>query len=551
MADQRALLFDPLDAGMDEEDNEMHSTVYFTSGETRPETSVQQSFIFGPGNFYTSHDRPPKNAPQRDAIGAVPLGFDREGTLKGQEADHVISMMTPATTKTLWFAVIRHWLLSTLVLPLYALALVTHTWKHTPRALSKFAGTLVLAGTTGFYALLWLLFSLYISSDRIKALYPVSQACFIFFLYTMCCLAESMLKNTSIDAASNNEVTNDTNLALMKQEDTFTSIWKKEWTTARYLDDILEKSNPHPTTIFAVHFVSFLVACLYGGSVLALHLWKAQLGREPLSVYIYIAAITLAHTILGFVIIYPIGQVFLRLSVRAKVAVAFVRSVTYGRDGNAFRLNSLQNIHAWQLIRDTLLRQYAFPTPYVDVVMSAAFTLWVPLVIVGALEFVFRLAVTPLAMNTSVLAVIVLLYLLVCVVSAASVQETLSNTDVLRFHEYHFLLSAEQNNGTFSPQEQINDATPKNDKGKEESTGPQSAPLDATIGTNKRSLAHILKRLAALIEQSKDNAVVFQVWGFPLNRKMSTFLGGVLVTLGKGHSSLLLAQASCSSRPLR
>jgi hypothetical protein len=258
-------------------------------------------------------------------------------------------------------------------------------------------------------------------------------------------------------------------------------------------------------------------------------------------VYIYIAAVTLAHTILGFVIIYPIGQVFLRLSVRAKVAVAFVRSVTYGRDGNAFRLNSLQNIHAWQLIRDTLLRQYAFPTPYVDVVMSAAFTLWVPLVIVGALEFVFRLAVTPLAMNTSVLAVIVLLYLLVCVASAASVQETLSNTDVLRFHEYHFLLSAEQNNTPSSSPE---------DKGKDKeevatATTTTIITRDTLGGVNKRSLAHILKRLAALIEQSKDNAVVFQVWGFPLNRKMSTFLGGVLVTLGKGHSSL------CSSRPLK
>jgi hypothetical protein len=92
----------------------------------------------------------------------------------------------------------------------------------------------------------------------------------------------------------------------------------------------------------------------------------------------------------------------------------------------------------------------------------------------------------------------------VCVVLASKVQETLSNTDVLRWQEYHFLVS---------------------------DSGDQA----------KIRLTRILKRLAQLVDEGKENAVVFQVWGFPLNRKMATFLGGVLVTLS---SSVVVRAAS-------
>ena len=60
-----------------------------------------------------------------------------------------------------------------------------------------------------------------------------------------------------------------------------------------------------------------------------------------------------------------------------------------------------------------------------DVVISAAFTLWVPLVIVGVVDFLFRPTITPLALNAIILAVLILAYLLICVVLAAKVQETL------------------------------------------------------------------------------------------------------------------------------
>lgn len=350
------------------------------------------------------------------------------------------------------------------------------------------------------------MFSLLITSSQVRKLFPIQQACFVFFLYIMCCLAESMLKNTSTKYSAMDEATT-TRLekeASQPQEESYTSIDGTKWKSSRYLNTIMDMSDPPQNKKMGTLFLSLFVSIMYCGVVLGIHLYSPQVRSEANgSVIAYITVVAIVQSMLCFVILYPLSQVALRLSVRSKVARLFQESVSYSQADYAFRLDSLDNIRAWQFIRDTLLRRYAFPTMYVDVVISAAFTLWVPLVIVGVMEFFFQLSITPLAINTTTLAVLVLIYLLVCVMTAAEVQEVLSNTQVLRWQEYHFLVSEKQ--GEYA------------------------------------SLTTILKRLSLLIEQGRDGAIVFQVWGFPLNRGMSTFLGGVLVTLA---SSIFVRVAS-------
>ena len=383
---------------------------------------------------------------------------------------------------------------------------VTHTWKNAPQQLSKKAGTAIMISSLVFYALLWTMFSLLITSSQVRKLFPIQQACFVFFLYIMCCLAESMLKNTSTKYSAMDEATT-TRLekeASQPQEESYTSIDGTKWKSSRYLNTIMDMSDPPQNKKMGTLFLSLFVSIMYCGVVLGIHLYSPQVRSEANgSVIAYITVVAIVQSMLCFVILYPLSQVALRLSVRSKVARLFQESVSYSQADYAFRLDSLDNIRAWQFIRDTLLRRYAFPTMYVDVVISAAFTLWVPLVIVGVMEFFFQLSITPLAINTTTLAVLVLIYLLVCVMTAAEVQEVLSNTQVLRWQEYHFLVSEKQ--GEYA------------------------------------SLTTILKRLSLLIEQGRDGAIVFQVWGFPLNRGMSTFLGGVLVTLA---SSIFVRVAS-------
>jgi hypothetical protein len=468
-------------------------------------TNVQQSFIFGAGQFYQSTERQHQQARQLD---------NNENNYENNDDDQILNMMAPARVQTQWSMVARHWVLSTLFLPLYILAVVTHTWKHSPQQLSKIAGTFILFASIVVYALLWALFGVTIASaSSIRAIFPIQEVWFIFFLYTMCCWAESMLKNTHIqfsasDEATTRELKRENDIENVRERGTFQTTQGEPWSVARYLNFILESSTPTPMKMFTTRLLSVVVSLLYTGGILGLHIYLLQSAtsaatanetatNHDASTYFYVVVVSILQGVFCFVIVYPLGQVALRLSMRAKVSRLFYESASYSQAEYAFRLVNLENIRAWQTIRDTLLRRYAFPTLYVDVVISAAFAIWVPLVAVGALEFLFQLTVTPLALNTAILALIILIHLLVCVMTASDVQEVLSNTEILRWQEYHFLVSPDKTRDVVEVQK----------------------------------LTHILQRLGELIQQGRDSAVVFQVWGLPLNRGMATFLGGVLVTL--------------------
>lgn len=458
------------------------STVYYSDV---TEQEPQQSFIFGAGDFETSNNRPLSNAAAPDA--------------------NVPSMIAPAITETSWGLVFRHWILSAFFLPLFVLALVTRTWRVSPQSLSKRLGVTVILSSCLVYALLWSLFGVYMRSASVRAAFSMQQLGFLYFLYFMCCFAESMLKNTRIRYSTTDEPTSE-KLARERNATSDHAIALHapgaSTTVGAYLETILTLATPSKSKQRTAQALSALMAALYATSVLALHMYQLRLHTVDSDVIIYLVFVTVVHGAVCLAFVYPLSQVALRLSVRSKVAKLFQESVSYSEAQHAFRLVSLTNIRAWQTIRDTLTKRYAFPTLYVDVVVSAAFTLWVPLVFVAVLDFLFRSSITPLAFNATVLAVLILAYLLACVLLAADVQDTLSSTVSLRWQEYHFLVC---------------------DKG---DAGP---------------LTDILGRLAVLVEQGRESAIVFQVWGFPLNHKMATFLGGVLLTLS---SSVLVRAAS-------
>lgn len=454
------------------------STVYYA--EPSADDQPQQSFIFGPGNYEVS-----QHARSTSPASSAP------------------SMIAPAITETSWSLVCRHWVLSSVFLPLFVLALVTRTWRVSPQVLSKRMGVVVIVASCMFYAFLWSLLALYVQSDSVRTTFSIKQLLFVYFLYFMCCFAESMLKNTRIRYSTSDETTSE-KLARERNatsDHPITTLQGESTSVGAYLDVVLGLSNASKSKQRMTQVVAFFVATCYAGSVLGLHAYQLRSKVPDTQVYVYVGFATAVQGVLCLAFVYPLSQVALRLSVRSKVAKLFQESVSYSEAAHAFRLTSLDNIRAWQTIRDTLMKRYAFPTLYVDVVVSAAFTLWVPLVFVGVVDFLFRASITPLAFNATVLAVLILAYLLVCVVLAADVQETLSCTQSLRWQEYHFLVSDQ----------------------------------------NDRPLTDILGRLAVLVEQSRETAIVFQVWGFPLNRKMATFLGGVLVTLS---SSVLVRAAS-------
>jgi hypothetical protein len=261
----------------------------------------------------------------------------------------------------------------------------------------------------------------------VRAIFPLQQAFFVFFVYLMCCFAESMLKNTHVGSVLDDESSLRDPTSLVEVNGTEKSLQKslktvsgKRWSIITFLDTILFMASPTRAKLQTGNIVTCIFTAVYAGVVLAFHLYfMVDANDHSPPVIVYIIVETLLQGTLCFIILYPLSQVAIRLSVRDKVARLFSEatttiSATYqgGAEDHTFRLSTLENIKAWQIIRDTLLRRYAFPTLYVDVVISAAFTLWVPLVVVGVMDFFFRAAITPLALNAIVLALLILAYLL-------------------------------------------------------------------------------------------------------------------------------------------
>lgn len=533
----------------DDNDSTITSTMYYHTIDTSaiaggdnasllPNTAAaidpQQSFIFGVPLDYT---RPRPNSGRRNIGAAAAASKLTNATTGGGGADVATSAAADTflevlsegasitSTQTNWAMVVRHWTLSTLFLPLYAIALVTYSWKNSPRQLGKIHGTLIIATSFVFYGLLWTMFALYLKYPQLRYVFPARQGWFVFFLYIMCCFAESMLKNTTTHKIPPRQYvpTSTTNeqgqpivsvpVAVISTRRQSASHQSQQVDIDTFLDYILELAAPSKAKVQFGQLSSIIIAFHYGLAVLALHVYSFYGARSggggngsnlDLPVIItYMIISTVMQFVLGLVILYPLGQVALRLSVRDKVARTFSDHVSAGGGSitttamdtfeYTFCLDTVENIRAWQTVRETLLRKYAFPTLYVDVVLSAAFTLWVPLVLVGAMDFLFRATVSPLALNAAMISILILCYLLVCVVMASQAQERLANTEPLRWQEYQFLI--------------------------------QQHHMDNIV------IIRILRRLAQLIDQGRDQAVVFQVWGFPLNRKMSTFLGGVLFTV--------------------
>jgi hypothetical protein len=496
---------------MDDFDDDEASTLFI---EAAP---PQQSFIFGPDQFVKSSRGPDRGADR---------GADRDLIFSNAYTDEVLShevhslpSLPSAPSRpsggvtgpvgqaasqqvTDWTMVFRHWILSSLLLPLYALGLVTVTWRNTPNQLTRFQGVLVIAFSCIFYGLLWTSFALLIAYPSIGEVFPPQQAGFVVFIYLMVCFAESMLKNTHTDGNVPTSIGGTGEEVVTRRGE--------KWSLDAFADTLFFVAAVTPRQLRTVLITTVLISLIYSGIIAALHVYfiveKSVPVLAPLVIYTVIE--TVLQGALCFFILFPLSQVAVRLSVRDKVAREFADSTslhtsTSSGGDHYFQLDSLANIRAWQTIRDGLIHRYAFPSLYVDVVISAAFTLWVPLVVTGAMDFLFRATITPLALNAVVLAVLVLIYLLICVVLASKVQDRLANTDILRWQEYAFLVSGR--------------------------------------GTEDSNLMHVLKRLARLIDEGKENAIVFQVWGFPLNQKMATFLGGILVTL---FSSVVVKTAS-------
>lgn len=440
----------------------------------------QQSFLFGADNNL-----------QRNRVLAKNIE---------QTADYVI----PTTTQTNWVLVFRHWVLSSIALPLYVIALVTKSWKDNPGQLRKTSGLFVIILSIVFYGMLLTSVAFYGSNQSIRQVFPPQHIGLVCFVYLLCCFAESMLKHTKVITKRDNIT-----ISTSHAETADPSCGKGErckvqtlhgntWSITTFLETISFISSPSQRQQKTPFFISLAMSLLYAAGVTGLQILfvKGNATNVSAMLVVYVIFETIVSFFLCFGILFTLSHVALRLLIRRSVVSVFKEATTTSQGDHSFRLYSLNNVKAWHTIRESLIGQFGFPSIYVDVVVSAAFTLWIPLVMIAVLEFLFQAQVTLTAMMAAILAIEILMLLIVCVGLASNVQDVLFSTETLRKHEFNLLVNSQNANSA-----------------------------------EQTKITKVLGRLSQLIEQDRDNAVIFQVWGFTLNKRMVIFLGGVLVTL--------------------
>lgn len=516
---------------------------YYDINNNAGNNNVGQSFIFGAAHLIN------ENTNQRTVNinnnRNVKYNSNNNNNTEGKE---IVDLARRTVTTTNWAKLVKHWALASILLPLYALAIVTHAWKTMPETLSKSRGTLALVGSVVICGGLWTCIALYIVYPVVRFVFPFQHLGFLIYMYVICNFAEALMKNTTIIPSNNNNnsSTNSSGSANASYVTITSVVTGKELNVNDVVDRFLFLAKPSDklqnTPLIAGLLTSALTTISFIVLGILVVLWPKistvtiVQDRVILSAYVIIHSLVL--NILCGMVYHSLGQVALRLYVRSKVVMLFSDAVAFHNADHCFRLTNLKNIKGWKKIRDTLLQRYNFPSLYVDVVISAAFTMWVPLVILGIVDFFLRssgttgsssssniLGISVVTVYTTITALFLLLYLIVCTMLATRVQECMTDTDVIRAQEFDLLLQQHNDNN-------------KNGNGKDEKDNEGSS--ETTI-----EVQNVLRRFADLIDASKDKTVILEVWGFPLNRRMATLLGGVFITLTS--SALLQAAAKLTT----
>lgn len=529
---------DVVDDNMDNDDNNdndiplMETTIFIPAdpihydyNNNDGDNVAGQSFIFGAAHLIRT-DKDNNNYKRRN---------NSATTLTTEKEVDITDLARKTVTTTNWTKLIKHWALASLLLPLYALAIVTHAWKTMPETLSKPRGIVALFGSVFICGGLWTCIGLYIVYPVVRLVFPFQHLGFLIYMYVICNFAEALMKNTTIAHSTTSTDTKDSVTSVVTGIDIDTNNMVDRFMILAKPSDKMQ-NLPFIAGVFASS-VTILGYVILG---ILVALWPKVSAVTDTHDRIIIGAYSIIHSlvlnVLCGMVYHSLGQVALRLYVRSKVVALFSDAASFHNADHCFRLTTLKNIKGWKKIRDTLIQRYNFPSLYVDVVISAAFTMWVPLVILGVVDFFLRsggsgsssssnyLGVSVVTVYTTITALVLLIYLIICTMLATRVQEGLTDTDILRAQEFDLLLL--QHSSVSNDTKETNDTNYGNGD-------------DSLIAQN------VLRRFADLIDVSKDKTVILEVWGFPLNRRMATLLGGVFITLTS--SALLQAAAKLTT----
>jgi hypothetical protein len=347
---------------------------------------------------------------------------------------------------------------------------------------------------------------------------PASEFMFLIFLFSVCCLAESILKSSFFIKEDSDDIStlyDNMEVVVVRGIDETTQPLKD-------IIDVVSDQHISKSKYYIIRVASSIFGVLFAVSIEASR-WIIYPGRSlTMSMMIYIVISFLTRFYLATFIYHYLGESIIQLYSRCKQSVAFNRLTTPrlgtgtggggGTGGNDdidhgdmipyISMATITDIQSWQIIRSKLLKEFRQPKLFVDVTLSACFAIWLPIIALSILLLLIKGKVSMIVISCLSMGLIMFLYLAVCMVLAARARDGFNNVDV------------------------IDDTTMKMWWINADSCKSQELGL----------LAHIKEMMVT----KKNEAVVFRIMGIDINKNLVTVLFSIMATAATTVVSKLL-----------
>jgi hypothetical protein len=221
--------------------------------------------------------------------------------------------------------------------------------------------------------------------------------------------------------------------------------------------------------------------------------------NSSLIVYI-ICSFILRLSLSGFIFFY-LGESLIQLYSRLYQSKIFealsYRNLSIKSNLPHIKLDTLESIQGWQILRSCLLYEYQQPKIYIDVVLSSGFVIWLPLIIISGTHFLFKLPMSMFLLLCLILSVFIFIYLIICISLAGTTRQKFNHLGLLHLEEYRLLCYPKSSSDIVHP---------------------------------KQTEINLLVKIRQIIQFGKNEAIVFRILGWGINQNATTVMIGLIIS---------------------
>lgn len=379
-----------------------------------------------------------------------------------------------------WFGAIQLWLIALCMLPIYVIAMIVDIHRNCPKLLSKTKSLIIILFSFLILISMWTSVGLWISNQW--PIVPRDEIILMILLYIISCGAETVLKSSFyIRQISHHAMAS--SLYKYKIEDrTAFDVYKK----------IINMEAPTCLNKILL-FVKIVLPVMYELSI-ELVRWLSPHSMQMVSVSLIVYLILSAFIRISIIYLWLhyLSAAFIQIYIRKMQAQAFTSLTHRSNISNLpyLKLLTKESFSIWLTLRACLLATFHEPKTFVDIILSASVAILIPCILH---IFYFIYIGSPFTISfilTSFLAIIIFIYVILCMLLAVISRDKFNETGLLFAAKLRILTSSEL----------LNDRA------------------------DTLSLVDIIDEI---LTRSNNDAVIFHIFGLTVNRQITTVIFGL------------------------